>query len=171
VGEEPVRRGVVDVGSLRGVPGGRGADERLERLPTNAEVDAEDARAVQVRGGLKAVVVVGDDRRDGHPAVGRIVVGVEEEERVPHATSGAPFRLPAVTATTPGMLVATAMISSVVMRASCRGPRLGRRAGASCRTGVATWLARQELRPLLAGQAVTHCATHAALDSAPVDAP
>jgi hypothetical protein len=100
-----------------GVDRGWMADQLLERLAADADVQAEDARTVQVRGGVEARVVLVTIVANGmRRSVGESPSGSQMKNESPQATSGAPVASLAVTTTTPGSPVTNAMISSCVMR-------------------------------------------------------
>jgi hypothetical protein len=118
VRDQPVERGVIEPNGPGLVLARRVPGQLLERGPADRDVQPEHARAVQVRGGVPAVVVLGDDGGERHPAAGGVVIRVVEEERVAQAASGAPFASLAVTVATPGRLLTNAMISSAVIPSS-----------------------------------------------------
>jgi hypothetical protein len=93
VRDEPVERRVVGPNGLGVVLARRVPGQLLERGPADRDVQPEHAGAVQVRSGVPSLVVLGDDGREGHLAVGVVVLRVVAEERVAPRGFGCAGRL------------------------------------------------------------------------------
>jgi hypothetical protein len=87
----------------------------LEQLP-----ELRIGRRAEVGSGVESRVVLHDDRGERHAPWSGIVVGVEEQECVAPRDLGRAIASLAVTATTPGMPVATATISSLVIESPAK---------------------------------------------------